>query len=46
MILSPSLFAADAGRLDEEIAQVEQAGAEYLHIDVMVGRAVFFLTST
>lgn len=37
MIISPSLFAANAGRLNDEIAQVEQAGAEYLHIDVMDG---------
>lgn len=37
MILSPSLFAADAGRLNEEISQIEHAGAEYLHIDIMDG---------
>lgn len=34
---SPSLLAADFSRLDSEIKRVEQAGAEYLHLDVMDG---------
>lgn len=38
--IAPSLLAADAGRLDEEISSVEQAGAKLLHIDVMDGRFV------
>lgn len=36
-ILSPSILAADFSRLKEEIEKVEQAGAEYLHLDVMDG---------
>ncbi len=36
-ILSPSILAADFGRLGEQIKEVEQAGAKYLHIDVMDG---------
>ncbi len=35
--LSPSILAANFSTLGEQIAQVEQAGAEYLHIDVMDG---------
>lgn len=35
--LAPSILAADFTRLGEEIKAVEQAGAEYLHIDVMDG---------
>ncbi|MDO5695406.1 MAG: ribulose-phosphate 3-epimerase [Eubacteriales bacterium] len=35
--LSPSLLAADFGRLAEEIEAVERAGCKYLHIDVMDG---------
>jgi len=36
-ILSPSILAADFGRLGEQIKEVERAGASYLHIDVMDG---------
>lgn len=36
-ILSPSILATDFSRLKEEIEKVEQAGAEYLHLDVMDG---------
>lgn len=37
MILSPSILSADFARLGEQIVQLDQAGAEYVHIDVMDG---------
>ncbi len=40
MIISPSLLAADFSRLAEEVARVEQAGVEMLHLDVMDGAFV------
>jgi ribulose-phosphate 3-epimerase len=36
-ILSPSILAADFWKLGEQIEQVRQGGAQYLHVDVMDG---------
>lgn len=39
-ILAPSLLSADFARIAGEIASVESAGAQYLHLDIMDGRFV------
>lgn len=40
IILSPSLLAADFGKLAEQIGEAENAGAKFLHLDVMDGMFV------